>query len=146
MNKDTIIVDIDGTIADIDHRLHHIKEKPKDYKAFYSNVHYDKPIMDMLITVRAFNALGYNIVFCTGRKDSCREDTEDWLDIYFGFNFELLMLPSKGHSPDNEGKPLLIAEDYPVERVLFILEDRSRMVKAWRDLGYRCLQVCEGDY
>jgi len=27
-----------------------------------------------------------------------------------------------------------------------VFEDRSQVVKMWRDAGIRCLQVCEGEY
>lgn len=31
-------------------------------------------------------------------------------------------------------------------RVLFVLDDRNSVVKMWRDLGLKCLQVAEGDF
>jgi hypothetical protein len=30
--------------------------------------------------------------------------------------------------------------------VLVVLEDRDRVVRAWRDAGYECWQVQEGDF
>ena len=35
---------------------------------------------------------------------------------------------------------------YTKDDVAFILEDRSSVVKMWRDAGYTCLQVAEGDF
>ena len=34
-----IIVDIDGTIADVRHRLHHVKDGKKDWNAFHAELH-----------------------------------------------------------------------------------------------------------
>jgi FMN phosphatase YigB (HAD superfamily) len=33
------IFDIDGTLADISHRLHFIQQEPKDWRGFYSEMH-----------------------------------------------------------------------------------------------------------
>ena len=34
MEKQTIIFDVDGTIADVEHRRHHVTQQPTDWKAF----------------------------------------------------------------------------------------------------------------
>ncbi len=33
--KNTVIFDIDGTLADCSHRLHHIQKDPADWDGFY---------------------------------------------------------------------------------------------------------------
>jgi hypothetical protein len=35
MAKEVIIFDIDGTLADVLKRIHHLKKKPKDWQAFF---------------------------------------------------------------------------------------------------------------
>ena len=40
----TIICDIDGTLADLHHRLHHIKNGNKNWDAFFAEVKDDLPI------------------------------------------------------------------------------------------------------
>lgn len=36
--RNAIIFDIDGTLANLDHRLRHILKEPKDWDAFYSDM------------------------------------------------------------------------------------------------------------
>ena len=36
MKSSVCIFDIDGTLANCDHRLHYVKNKPKNWDAFYS--------------------------------------------------------------------------------------------------------------
>ena len=52
MNKKSIcIFDIDGTLANCDHRLHYIKNKPKNWEAFYNECMDDLviwPVAEML--------------------------------------------------------------------------------------------------
>jgi len=48
---------------------------------------------------------------------------------------------------DTKVKPeLLLDVGILPENTLFILEYRNSMVKKWRELGYRCLQVQDGDF
>ena len=145
--KKTVVVDLDGTVANCDTRLHHVKGKKRNYKAFYSEVANDKPINDMIELVKSLSFL-YEIVFCTGRSEISRYDTIQWINQHMGMDTPvLLMRNERDYRPDNETK-LELLENYGLtpHEVLFILEDRSRVVKAWRDAGYRCLQVQEGDY
>ena len=46
------IFDIDGTIADLTHRLHYIQSIKPDWKAFNSNVMDDAPITNTIKTLK----------------------------------------------------------------------------------------------
>ena len=49
--KRICIFDIDGTLANCDHRLHHVKNKPKNWDAFYDGCMDDQviwPVAEML--------------------------------------------------------------------------------------------------
>ena len=51
MKKDVCIFDIDGTLANCDHRLHHIQDKPKNWDLFYNGCMDDDvilPVAEML--------------------------------------------------------------------------------------------------
>ena len=45
-------------------------------------------------------------------------------------------------------KPELVANSSLLDHVgiYFIMEDRDSMCKKWRELGYTCLQVANGDF
>ena len=50
---------------------------------------------------------------------------------------------------DTKVKPELLDEylrQHPDYKVAVILEDCNSMVAKWRELGYTCLQVAEGDF
>ena len=74
-------------------------------------------------------------------------ETLIWLLSYIGVippNDGLLMRKDGDFRHDTEVKPELIE---PIkDRILCILEDRASMVAKWRELGYTCLQVAEGDF
>lgn len=154
MRKQIVIVDIDGTISKVGERLKYILQEPKDWDKFYEDSFNDEPIIEMLGLVRCL-AESYQIVFCTGRRASCRAKTLKWLEThgptvstYNPFRFpQILMRANNDFRHDTEVKPeLLEMVGYTPDRVAFILEDRSSMVKKWRELGYTCLQVADGDF
>jgi hypothetical protein len=60
---------------------------------------------------------------------------------------EIYMRPSGDRRPDFVVKKEIYARDIePRHNVWFVLDDRSSVVKMWREIGLTCLQVAEGDY
>jgi len=43
-DKPIVLVDCDGTLANGQHREHHLDNTPKDWRKYYSQLHLDKPI------------------------------------------------------------------------------------------------------
>lgn len=151
MNKNTVIVDIDGTIAKIGDRLKYIQQPVKDYKSFYSHCDEDEPILDVIKLVRILAHWGCDIVFCSGREGSSEvyAKTLLWLrDNVSGRRYHRIILREEGdHRPDVEVKPELLKKyGYSPENIWFILEDRDSMVAEWRRLGYTCFQVNDGKF
>ena len=147
MKKDIVIVDIDGTIAKVGERLKYLQKEPKDWDSFYEHCDEDEPIADIVRVVKDLYFCGYNIVFCTGRRESVRNKTIEWIKKHLGFeswHYRLLMREDNDWRHDTIVKPLML--DFPASEVLFVLEDRNSMVKRWRELGYTCLQVNDGDF
>lgn len=149
MAKQYIIVDIDGTIADGTHRVHHLESNPKDWDSYYSKCYGDEPIMSICRIVRVFACnTASQIIYCTGRRESCREDTIKWLyEKCLPFDVPLLMRANGDTRHDVIVKPeLLQNHGISFNDIEFILEDRNSMVKKWRELGITCLHVAEGNF
>ena len=79
--KNTVIVDIDGTISKVGDRLKYLQESPKNWDAFYDACFEDEPILEVVDLVKVLSN-EYRIVFCTGRRESTRKDTSKWLKSY----------------------------------------------------------------
>lgn len=43
MKQKAIIVDLDGTLCNAEHRKHYVEAKKKDWKSFYNGIAQDKP-------------------------------------------------------------------------------------------------------
>ena len=149
--KRIVIVDIDGTISKVGERLKYLNQEPKDWDSFYNDCFEDEPIIEMVDLVYDLYLQRYQLVFCTGRRESCREKTINWFNKYFEPEIakfsKLLMRPNKDHRHDSEIKPELLKNaGIELDSIAFVLEDRNSMVQKWRELGLICLQVADGDF
>lgn len=150
--RNIVLVDIDGTIAKIGDRLKYLQQEPKDWDSFYEHCDEDEPIDEILNLVMSLQeevVCDYKIIYVTGRRESVREKTKNWLRCQGMFvdDKHLLMRKDGDHRHDIEVKPELILEaGINLGEIAFVLEDRNSMVKKWRELGLICLQVAEGDF
>lgn len=140
----SVIFDIDGTLANLSHRLHHIREKQKDWASFFNEVDKDtliEPIRSLLYT---FEDDDYKILLVSGRPEKTRAATEKWMaDNAIDFE-ELYMRPDNDCRPDDKVKSQIldgiIKDGYDVK---FVIDDRPRVIAMWRERGLTCLQCRE---
>ena len=136
-----VVFDIDGTIANTDHRVHHVKtDGKKNWGAFFSEAKYDKPHSHIVRLTQLYMNAGYLVVLCTGRPANLREDTEKWLkDNDVSYDLVLMRLTTD-RGPDFLAKKdaltsFLMNSDYPIEQVEAIYEDRIPVAEMWRQMG-----------
>lgn len=135
-----IIVDIDGTLAHIPEggRSHY------DYTKVSGDV-VDLPIKHLVQAFETYSAC--DVIIVSGREDTCWDDTADWLKANGIPSNALFMRKAKDYRNDTIVKYEIFDEFIRNEyRVLFVLDDRDRVVKMWRDLGLKCLQVEPGNF
>ena len=109
----TIICDIDGVLAWIDHRLHYMKEK--DYENFYSvaSLSGDLPISAGKGLLKALQGPhAFKTVLVTGRPERTREATVNWLEKQGIFFDDLVM------RKDGDYRPSPIVKVEAVTRIL----------------------------
>lgn len=138
-NGNAIICDIDGCAA---HRC------DRDWFE-YEKVISDEADFAVRNIVNAFYDKGYTVLFVSGREGTavCKDLTQRWLNEN-GFKHHSLMMRKEGdYRRDSIVKQEIyeqhIKDKYVVE---FVLDDRSSVVKTWRELGLKCLQVQEGNF
>lgn len=145
-----IIVDLDGTLTNVDHRLHHIQKEPKDWNTFNHHVEGDALNIWCAQIITAMRNSGYKTVLLTGRREKYRDKTEAWLKKH-DIQYEVLHM-RKDHEdsfrrPDHQIKRDIYQKEIaPKYNVLFVLEDRLKVVRMWREIGVTCLQCDWGDF
>ena len=146
MKNNIVVFDLDGTLSLVGDRLKYVKGEKKDYDAFYERVMEDTvnfPIRDIFWALRR---MGKTIVIVTGRREAVREQTLRWLSINMMYieSRDLYMRPHNNIRKVMEIKPELIADF--ADNIEMIFEDKKKMCDKWRELGYTCLQVAEGNF
>lgn len=133
----SIIVDIDGTLADNSHRQHLIETEGWD--VFFSECYHDIPIEPIVSIVQILEEY-HSILIVTGRPEKYKALTRQWLDKN-GIRFlELYMRKDGDHRPDYEVKQEMLVEIKREYDPLLVIDDSPKVVKMWRDNGLICLQ------
>jgi len=146
--KKTILFDIDGTIADIEHRRPLVEGDRPDWNSFYSRMGDDQPnapIVELYLTL--WDTGKYDLILLSGRNEEHRNLTEKWL-VWNEIPFDkLLMRPSGDFRPDVDIKKdiLMKIQGYGKD-ILFAVDDRQSVVDMWRENGITCLQCDVGDF
>lgn len=147
--KDTVIVDLDGTLSDGRARYHLVKGKHRDYDAFHARLEEDPPnewcralVEALWVSTSGPTPEGFRVVLVSARPKSAEAATRRWLAQNLGgpFFHELNLLREDGDStPDHELKRAWVRA-YGKERILFCIDDRQKVVDMWREEGLTCLQ------
>lgn len=133
-----VIFDIDGTLADVEHRRHFVTTKPKNWRAFSQAMVNDEPIWP---TVHIFGALinqGHRIILASGREEPYRGITREWL-INIGQlgEYERLYMRKTGdYRKDDIVKEEILDKIIEDEYNPFmVFDDRPQVVRMWRRRG-----------
>lgn len=145
-----VICDLDGTLCQIDHRLHFVvhpePRKKKDWKSFSENLIYDK-VNEWCADILELFDCSSHIVLCSGRADNYKDLTEKWLLENKIIYTNLFMRRRDDFRPDNIIKEVIL--DFEIltrYKPYFFIDDRKSVVDMWRKRGYTCLQCAEGDF
>jgi predicted secreted acid phosphatase len=145
MDEKIVVFDIDGTIADISERIHHVKNKPKNWTAFFAGMAQDKAIDSMVELCNILYSSGVRIILCSGRNEQHRKETVDWLARQ-GVNYHELILRADGDMRSDVIAKREMLAGIDKDKILFVVEDRSRVVEMWRSEGLVCLQCAPGEF
>jgi hypothetical protein len=149
-----LIVDIDGTLANCEHRLHHIQKSPKNWDAFYAAAYADEPIKPICSLVWSLYSgrLFDGVIYVTGRPRRIQGTTLEWLVRN--------QLPDPRHATnglemrgDTDFRPDFVVKREILHKLRALdfnptmaIEDRSQVCRMWREEGLTCLQVAEGEF
>ena len=129
------VVDIDGVVADVRHRLHHIESSPKDWGAFFAHADADPPLAVGVSRVQAL-AEDHEVVFLTGRPERLRRVTQAWLERH-GIGGHQLVMRRKG-----DFRPARVAKAEELRRlargrtVAIVLDDDPEVCAALIEAGW----------
>ena len=143
-----VLFDIDGTLADIEHRRVYLNSENPDWEKFNSMMGEDTPnapIVNLYLSL--WNSNEYEIEIVTGRGEEFREITQHWL-IWNEIPFSKIhMRPKKDNRADHKIKKEILDRLLTQgKRIEFVVDDRQQVVDMWRANGITCLQCDVGDF
>jgi uncharacterized HAD superfamily protein len=160
-----IICDLDGTIA-LDYKRNHFlhadrcpKNKSTDHTLtcicmpyerrwteYFDACDTDVPCRGVIELLQSM-AANHTIWILSGRSMSAHEKTLSWLEKYY-VPYHKLQMRGQDDRTDDTTLKIKWAEIFDLEpyNTLFVLEDRTRVVDAWRAKGFRCFQVAPGNF
>lgn len=155
-----ICCDLDGTLCDIDHRLHFMKQDKKDWKGFFAGIPEDKPNYWCSSILRAMSQeYNHKIVFCSGRPDDVRESTVSWLKEHDLYNlndpvrgnreelFHLYMRHAGDYRSDEIVKQNILDFELKTRfNIFFCIDDRPSVCRMWRRNGLTVLQCNDKEF
>ena len=143
-NKAEVIVDIDGTLSDLTHRLHFSKEPTKDWDKFFELVKDDSPRQEIIDQVKELSHT-YNIILVSGRPERCRQATLDWMNRH-GVPVRLLfMRQDHDKRPDTEVKQDILNKYFRKDLIKLVIDDRPSVIRMWRENGLEVMDVGTGE-
>ncbi len=131
-------VDIDGVLADVRHRLHHLEKRPKDWEAFFAAAAED-PLLEEGSRVARELAAVAEVVYLSGRPERLREDTVAWLARHGLPEGELHLRPRRDFRPARVFKVEVLDRLSAQRPVSVLVDDDPRVCEAARAAGYDVL-------
>jgi FMN phosphatase YigB (HAD superfamily) len=145
--KPIYIFDLDGTLADTEHRLHYIQGEKKDWRGFFAACVDDKPIEPTIRTMQLLR-MEAEVWIWTGRSDEVQGPTIRWWIENDCVPHEWRMRKAGDYRPDHVIKAEWLQETKgrDLKRIAAVFEDRDRVVQMWREAGLVCYQVAPGAF
>jgi hypothetical protein len=129
------IIDLDGVVADVRHRLPYLEQRPQQWDAFFDAARHDEAHPEGLAVVARL-AEDHEIVFLTGRPQRTRRNTEAWLAARGLGGHRLLMRSERDRRPAAVVKVGMLADLARGRTVGVVVDDDPVVLEAMRRAGY----------
>jgi phosphoglycolate phosphatase-like HAD superfamily hydrolase len=134
------IFDIDGVLADVRHRVHHLEGRRKDWGAFFQAAPRDGVHPEGLaLALEA--AQECDIAYVTGRPEWIRAETSAWLDTHGLPAGDLAMRRRGDHRPAAQAKLRLLEQVAAGRTVAVIVDDDLDVCDAYEAAGFAVLRA-----
>jgi phosphoglycolate phosphatase-like HAD superfamily hydrolase len=142
-----VLFDIDGTLANIDHRRSILEDDPHNWIDFFAAMGGDSPnkaVVDLYHLL--WTSTEHECVIVSGRPDNYRKITEQWF-VWNNIPFSRLIMRSQNDSRADHiiKEEILKALLEEGKEIAFVVDDRQSVVDMWRRNGLTCFQ-CDDYY
>jgi hypothetical protein len=129
------IYDVDGTLANVDPYLHHVRGSNKDYDAFHRASIDALPNIEVLEMLNNSVSDGHAILIVTSRKEKWRGLTSMWLAKNDARSHALFMRSDDDNRPDYEVKKDILDKISSHWDVVHAVDDNPSVIALWKENG-----------
>jgi phosphoglycolate phosphatase-like HAD superfamily hydrolase len=140
MSRPLAVFDVDGVLADVRHRLHHVEQRPKDWDAFFDAAPDDPPLATG-VALALESARDCEVVYVTGRPERCRSDTLAWFARHGLPTGELSMRGPRDRRPARVAKLELLRRLARDRVVAVVVDDDLQVCQAYEKAGFTVLRA-----
>ena len=134
------VFDIDGVLADVTHRLHHIRGRRRDWAGFFADAA-DDPLLLEGHRRATDAALDHALIYLSGRPEHLRTVTQQWLERHKLPAGGLVLRGARDRRPARVLKPALLAQVAAEGSIAFVVDDDASVCEALRQQGYSVVQA-----
>ena len=143
-DKKVVIYDLDGTLADIDHRIHFIEGGVrKDWDGFFNEMGNDT-LREGVASLITTCYKDHITIIVTGRPSNYRKKTEKWLKKYNIPYKALYMRKAGDFRPDYIVKQEILDRFLPKDKIEMVVDDRRQVISMWRSNKLPVIDVGDG--
>ena len=135
MTESFAVFDIDGVLADVGHRLHHLQGRRKNWAAFFAAAG-DDPVLDEGRRRALSAAQSHALVYLSGRPERLRRVTQTWLDRHALPAGAVLLRPNRDRRPARLLKPELLDRVRRAGPVALVVDDDAEVCAVLAERGY----------
>ncbi len=135
------VFDLDGTLADVRHRLRHVEGAARDWDAFFAAAAHDEPLARGVALVREHAARGERTAYVTGRPERCRADTLAWLRRHGLPEGTLHMRGATDRRPARRTKLELLRRLGGPGQVSVVVDDDAQVCDAYEAAGFTVVRA-----
>ena len=132
------VIDIDGVLADVRHRLIHLDKRPKDWESFFREAAEDPPLSEGIDTARRLAEV-YEVVYLSGRPEHLRKDTLAWFRRHGLPDGALHLRPRNDFRPARDFKVSMLRRFNDRAPVALLVDDDALVLETARKAGFDVL-------
>lgn len=134
------VFDIDGVLADVTHRLHHIRGRRRNWAGFFADAG-DDPLLAEGHRRAVQAAADHALVYLSGRPEHLRAVTQEWLERHGLPGGALVLRGARDRRPARVLKPELLAQVAAQGTIAFVVDDDEAVCDALRRRGYSVVRA-----
>jgi hypothetical protein len=134
------VIDLDGVLADVGHRLHHLERRPKDWAAFFAGLD-DDPLLPEGLAVARRLSEEHRVVYLSGRPERTRARTQAWLDRHDVPRGRVLLRRDHDRRPSRVLKVGVLRRLAARAEVAVLVDDDPQVCAAARAAGFAVLEA-----